>query len=293
MKSTRAIWKTIIILAVISLILYGLYRLILFLPIFPQKVPLPDGSYLPAASVYMYDTVRYDPLQPPLDSQIARLNVDRSAGEVVIQFLDGQELAVPLGKVAQVIGCEHQFSMEYLPLSIQELRLGSVHMQDPILMVSCEMWARSEKLRPAKLILREGPLQQGDPFVFGTLCQQPEEICLYFGQEYGTLVANVIDAQSGQPLPGAQITLENGMGIQKYTGEFKLPLYAGVQVKFTVSAPGYPDLNGQIANRYADQLMISFVSPIGQAGGFSQLLDMPSEDLELPFSFRMGETGPQ
>jgi hypothetical protein len=292
MNNRKAMTKTIIWVVVLLVILYGLWRIVLFLPIIPHKVTLPTGDYLPAPSVYLHDSVNYDPLHPPLESKIMRIHVDRSAGQLVFYFLTGEIQTVPLGKAGTVTGCEHQFSMEYFPLPIQELQLGSVLIQEPILMVSCEMWARGEKIRPAKLILRQGPLPQGDTFNFGPSCKQPEEICLYFGQEYGILTGDVMDAQSGKLLPEAQIVLTNEMGIQEFTGQFQLPLYAGLQMKYQISAPGYPDLTGEISNSYAIKLFIDTVFPMDQASGYSYVLEMPAEGLDLNFSFRLGATGP-
>jgi hypothetical protein len=119
--------------------------------------------------------------------------------------------------------------MEYFPLPVAEIQLGDVNIENPILMVACEMWARGEKVHPARLVLREGPLPESDTFYMGVECRDEKATCLYFGQAYGVLNVNAIEVQTESILPDAKIILENEMGIQIFTGKFSLPLYAGIQ----------------------------------------------------------------
>jgi hypothetical protein len=51
----------------------------------------------------------------------------------------------------------------------------------------------------------------------------------------------IIDADSGQALPTAHITISSGLGIQEYTGSFRVPVSGGLQLEYRVSMPGYVD----------------------------------------------------
>jgi hypothetical protein len=275
----------LITIAVVLILLLVFWRYLFLLPaLFHQKVNLPSGIYLPSPSVYLSSEINYDPLHPPLDSGISYISVDRPEGHVDIHFQKGEPLNVQLGKARRVIGCEHQFSMEYFQLSVKELHLGSVLVRNPILMVSCEMWAWTEKIRPAKLVLREGPLpDEDDAFMFGTECAN----CLYFGQAFGTLNEEIVDGTTGNPLPDAHITLTNRMGEQNFEGKFTLPLYAGIQIKYRISTSGYPEITGEISNLQDAKLFIISDALEGQTNCSGGIFDMPPYNEVLDFSFPM------
>lgn len=143
MGKTRMI--TLIIAVVILILLLVFWRYIFILPLwFHQKVNIPSGIYLPSPSVVQSSEIKYDPLHPPLDTDISSIRVDHSKGEVIFNFQTGEQLTVQFGEASRVTGCEHQFSMEYFLLHVQELQLGSVLVHNPILMVSCDMRAMGE-----------------------------------------------------------------------------------------------------------------------------------------------------
>lgn len=290
MKKRKNVW--IVILIAIPLLLVSLcaWYVFSYMPIFPQNVDLPSGIYLPAPGVYLHSEVKYDPLHPPLDAGISRLQVDRSSDELAFYFSDGELLIVPLGKRGRVSGCEKQFGMQYFQLGIAGLSLGPVVIHDPILLVACDMWARSEKIRPAKLILREGPLPKGTPFFLGANCGGQDDACLYFGQAYGSLTVRMIDVQTGKLVHNARIILENENGIREYDGGFDLQLYAGVQVQYHLTAPGYPDITGMISNSNGAKLFVSMLYGANQTSGYSDIFDMPQYGRTIEYTFKLGES---
>lgn len=272
----------------VVLLLFTLWVVFFFMPIFPHRVVLPSGDYLPAPKVYLQSEVHYDPLRPPLETGIRYISIDRADEKLEFHFQSEETLTVSLGKPGKVKGCEGHYLMEYFQLPVPQLELGPVVVQNPVLMVSCDMWAGGEKIRPAKLILREGPLPGGAAFYMGTQCRDQNSVCFYFGEEYGTLKITVIDGQTGEPAPLARITAENEMGIQEYIGGFDLPLYAGIQVHYQISAAGYPDIYGQISNSYGSKLFIDMLYGSEQLQGYSEILDMPAQEQKLTYAFKLG-----
>jgi hypothetical protein len=157
-------------------------------------------------------------------------------------------------------------------------------------MVVCNLWGRSEKIRPAKLILREGPLPEGNPFFMGANCGGMDNDCLYFGQAFGVLKVGFVDVQTGEPVPDAHIVTENETGINEFDGGFDLQLYAGVQVQYHITAPGYPDITGMISNSNDGKLFIDMFYGANKTSGFSDVFDMPEFGKNVDYSFRLGES---
>jgi len=251
----KTIKRTATILVILSIVVWIGWRISTFYPIFPHKVSLPAGIYLRSPYAYSTSDLSYDPAKPPLAPEVIRMSLDRKNGQAVFYLLEGEEITVPLGAAGWVKGCENHYRMESIQLATG-LQLGSVVFQNPVLMVVCGMWSRSEGTPPAKVILREGPLPTGDAFYLGPACRPEEPKCLYFAMGFGTLKGEIVDAQSGEPLPGAHIILTNAMGIQEYAGSFSLPLYAGFQMDYRIFAPGYPDQVGNILHSNGTKLDI-------------------------------------
>ena len=106
-----------------------------------------------------------------------------------------------------------------------------------------------------------------------------------FGQAYGTLNVNFVDGKNGQMVPDAHMVLFDELGIMEYTGAFSLPLYAGIQMVFSIGAPGYPSMQGMIQSS-GSKLSIDIKTTV--TGGYGYMLDMPGYGKYLEFSFPLG-----
>lgn len=260
------------------------------LPTIPHRVNLPSGHYLRSSSVYQEQSSVYDPLNLPAAEGLTALVLDREGEKVTLNFSSGQSLSVALGTGGRVQACENHYLVEYIKLDAVDLQIDGVIFHEPILMVACEMWAIGEKVRPAKMILFDGPLPESSDLFQGISCSN-KEACLSFGRAFGTLHAIVADSNTGNTLPGAVSVFENELGVQTFTGEFELPLYAGVQYNYRISAAGLPDRVGRLANSYDTKVFIDTVHPQGAAQGYSQIIEMPDYGKTLDFIFLMDWNG--
>jgi hypothetical protein len=287
-----------IILAILGILLVLL--LIVFLnlsmvggpALFPRKVNIPSGVYLHAASLYSHSDVQYDAANPPLAAEVVQAEVNRDKGELVFTLATGETIRVTLGKASQVsrvLGCENNSSLETFQLPVEELRLGSASFQKPVLMAVCGSsggYSGRRTIPLASFILMEGPPPTADELYLGMQSHLTKaRKSISFGQAYGMLKSNFVDGKSGQPAPEAHITLTNEMGVLEYAGAFSLPLYAGVQMAFSISAPGYPDLQGMIQST-GSKLFIDF--KVTETRGYGTVLDMPGYGKILEYSFSLG-----
>lgn len=279
----------IVIGSVLGVILISIivYFLVLYLP---HQVNLPSGIYLRSSSVYQQDKVAYDPLNPPAETGLLSMEIDRAGKQAVLNFTSGKKKAIQFSETGRVLACENHFQVEYIKLAAVDLQVGEVTFHEPVLMVTCKMWTAGEKIRPAKLILFDGPVPDSQALYMGMSCQE-KTTCLAFGQAYGTLHGVVIDSNTGKMLPQALSTFENELGIQTFVGEFDLPLYAGIQYSYRIYSTGLPVREGRLANSYDVKIFIDTVYPMGLAQGYSQIIDMPEYGKKVDFNFLMDWNG--
>ena len=288
-KGTNRIVLVILFLVAV-LILWGCWRVMVLFAIIPIEVDLPSGIFVPAPAWHTSGRVEYDPSNPPPAPEVIKIVVDRSNKQAVFYTSSGETIPVSLGRADRVLGCEKQFSMKYYPLEVEELRLGALTFHQPSLVSVCEMWSRNRTITPDTINLMEGPLQTSDTFPFLVESSLPGSTLLTFGKAYGTLHADIVDGVTGQPLPDAHILLISQAGIQEATGSFTLPLYAKVHVEYRISAPGYPERQGQINNIYENMLSIEdFPAETGQATT-GYFMDLPAYGQDMNYSFQMGVT---
>ena len=119
-------------------------------------------------------------------------------------------------------------------------------------------------------------------FYFGPTCKPEEPKCLYFGLALGVLKGEIVEAQSGEPLPGAQISLEDPVGIQEYTGNFSLPWNTACTRR------AIRDLVGVIDHSYGTKLGSMHFFGADRSRGSGDMLDIPSYGQEISYTFRLG-----
>jgi len=224
--------------------------------------------------VYSYDNAGYDPEWAPLAPEWTQLNIDRENNQAFFESSSGARLKVTLGEPYWVKGCENQFLVEVFPLP-EGLTFGTLKFNKPILIVACEMWAAGEKVRPVRLVIKEGPIPENQPFYMGMECKPKQEICMSFAEMLNELVGTIVDADTGQSLPTTHITISNGLGIQEYTGSFHLPVYVGMQLEYHVTMPGYADKIGEISNFYGSKLEVMYFTNTDHTQGRGDIFDLP------------------
>jgi hypothetical protein len=287
-KKTSKYRLVIILLVILLLISWGAWRIILYYPIIPQRVRLKSAVYLRSPHVYRYDTTGYDPERAPLEPEWVRLNIDRENNQALFESSTGERVSATLGKPQRMKGCENQFRVEAFPLS-DELSLGSITFRKPMLIVACDMWALGEKVRPVRLVVKEGPIPENDPFYMGMECNPNGEICMSYAEALSDLVGTVIDADTGQALSTAHITISSAMGIQEFSGSFRLPVYTDMQLEYRISMPGYLDKIGEISNFYGNKMEIMYFTNADHTHGMGDIFDLPGYGQEVDYSIELSK----
>jgi len=277
-----------ILLAVLLLISWGAWRIIPYHTIIPQSVRLKSAVYLRSPHVYRHDTSGYDPEQAPLEPEWVRLNLDRENNQAFFESSTGERVQVTLGEPQWIKGCENQFRVEAFRLA-DELALGSIAFHEPVLIVACDMWALGEKVRPVRLVLKEGPISEIDPFYMGMECNPNREICMSFAEALIELVVTVVEADSRQALPYAHVTISSGMGIQEFTGGLRLPVYTAMQLEYHISMPGYMDKDGEISNFYGNKMEIMYFTNADRNHGMGDIFDLPVNFQEVDYSIELSK----
>lgn len=265
---------------IISCIVFVIFTM----PIFPQNVRLKSAIYLRTPHVYTMDNAGYDSSQPPLEPAWFQMNVDRENSQVIFQSTSGEVVRVNLGNPTWFSGCESQYRVEAFPFQ-SGFTLGSVTFKQPYLVLACDMWSRSEKYRPGRMIITEGPIAADHPFMFGVRCESNSTNCISFAEKIGELVLDVKDEQTGEILSAATIQISSGMGIKDYIGEARFPLYAGIQMEFKINQPGYLEKEGKIDIIYGKKLSIDVFSNPEKTTGEGAILDLPPSGQPVGYSF--------
>jgi len=276
----------IVLLVLLLLVAYVAWRILPYLPLFPHQVTLRSALYLRSPHVYTQTPVGYDPAQAPLAPEWVQLSIERENNQAFFESSTGERVRVVLDKPYWVMGCENQFEMEAFPLA-DGLSLGPLTFQQPVLIVVCDMWAAGEKIRPARVVLWEGPIAENHPFYLGVQCHPGGVQCLTFAEALGELVATVSDAGTGEALPTAQIVLSSGMGIQEFTGSFRLPVYASMQVAYQIHMPGYVDRIGEIQNVLGNKLFILDSPTANPSQGQGGMFDLPGQGQQVDYTFAL------
>lgn len=277
--------RFIILLIVLGIVAYAVWRILPYFPLFPHRVTLHSAEFLRSPHVYSQSPVGYDPAQPPLVPEWVRLSIERENNQAFFESSTGERVRVALGKPYWVKGCENQYQMEAFPLA-EGLSLGSLTFQKPVLIVVCDMWAAGEKLRPARVVIRDGSIPENDPFFLGVQCNSGM-LCLTFAEALGDLVGTVVDAETGEALPTVRIILSSGMGIQEFTGSFRLPVYDSMQTAYQISMPGYVDLVGEIFNFYGNKMDIMYFTNADHTQGSGNMLDVPGYGQDVDYTFEL------
>jgi hypothetical protein len=123
----------------------------------------------------------------------------------------------------------------------------------------------------------------------GMECNPKLEICISFAETLSELVGTIIDADTGQALPTAQITISSGLGIKEYTGSFRLPVYVAMQLEYRVTMPGYEDKIGEISNFYGNKMEIMYFTTTDRTQGRSDIFDLPGYGQEVDYSIELSK----
>jgi hypothetical protein len=287
-KKTNQYQRTIILLVILLIIGWGAWRILPYIPFIPQHVRLKSALYLRSPHVYRYDTAGYDPEQAPLAPEWIGLSIDRENNQALFESSTGEKVSVTLGEPQWVKGCENQFRVESFPLP-DGLTLGSIEFQKPILIAACDMWAAGEKVRPVRLVIKERPVPEDHPFYMGMECNPKQEICMSFAESLTKLVGTIVDADTGQTLPTAHITISSGLGIKEYTGSFRLPVYVAMQVEYQVTMPGYEDKIGEISNFYGNKMEIMYFTTSDHTQGRGDIFDLTGYGQEVNYSIELSK----
>lgn len=110
-----------------------------------------------------------------------------------------------------------------------------------------------------------------------------------FAEQLGELVGTIIDADTGQVLPTALIAISSGMGIQEYTGSFRIPVYVGMQAEYRITLPGYLDKTGEISNFYGNKVEIMYFTNSDHTQGSGENLDMSEYDREVEYNIELSK----
>ena len=110
-----------------------------------------------------------------------------------------------------------------------------------------------------------------------------------FAETLNELVGTIIDADSGQALPSAHITISSGMGTQEYTGSFRLPVYVGLQLEYRVTMPGYVEKIGEISNFYGNKMEIMYFTNTDHTHGRGDIFDLPVYGQEVDYSIELSK----
>lgn len=238
--------------------------------------------------IYRYDTAGYDPERAPLAPEWIRLKIDREGNQAIFESSTGERVSVTLGEPQWIKACENQFLVESFPLP-DGLALGSIEFHKPNLIVVCEMWAAGEKVRPVRLVIKEGSILQNNPFYMGMECNPKQETCMSFAEILSELVGTIIDADTRQALPTAHITISSGMGIQEFSGSFQLPVYTAMQLEYHISMPGYVDKIGEISNFYGNKVEIMYFDNADRTHGMGDIFDLPGNGQELDYNIELSK----
>lgn len=285
-KIARQYRLAIILLVLLLIIGWGAWRILPYIPFIPQKVRLKSVAYLRSAHVYRYDTVGYNLDQAILAPEWIYLDIDLQNNLALFKSSTGERVSVTLGEPQWEKGCENQFRVETYPLP-DGLALGSVKFQKPILIVACDMWAAGEKVRPTRLVIKEGPILEKDAFYMGMKCNPKHEVCMSFAEKLGELAGTIIDAETGEALPEAHITLTSGLGIKEYAGTFSIPIYAAMQLEYQVTLPGYVDKTGEISNFYGNKMEVMYYTNADRTRGRGDIFDLLEDGKEVDYSIEL------
>ena len=283
----------ILLLILLLLAAWGFWRVSPYLSFIPKRVRLSSAVYLRWPYSGLQDTPSVAPAQPLLAPEWTRLTIDREKSLAIFETSTGEKVQVALGKPHWVKGCENHFRMQAFPLA-SGLSLGERTFQQPVLIVACKGYPAGVKFRPAKVILKEGPISEketgfDDPFYMGVRCEAGEALCLSFSEGLGELVGTVSDAVTGAELPEAQITLSSGTRSQEFRGSFRLPVYVDLQVDYQISLPGYLDRIGKMTQFAGNQLDIMWFTTADRSRGQGDTLILPGYGQQVDYTFELSK----
>jgi hypothetical protein len=278
----------IILVLILTLIGWAAWKIFPYIPGIPRYVKLESATYQRSAHVYRYENAGYDPNQAPLAPEWTSLVIDTKNHLATLETSTGKEIRINLGEPQLVNACENQFLVETYRLSI-DLDLGNTTIQNPVLIVACEMWAVSEKVRPTRLVIKEGPIPEGNIFFTGMECHPQQEKCMSYAEALGDLSVTVIDAETKQALPDAHVVISSGLGIQEFNGSFKLPIYTAMQLEYQVSLSGYLTKTGQISNFYGTKLEIMYQGVVDPARGNGYIFDLPGNGQTVEYQIELAK----
>jgi hypothetical protein len=284
-KKERGWGCVIAMLAVFLAVAWAAWRILPYMPFYPQRIILKSAEFLRSPHVYTRSDIEFNPAQPPLEPEWNRLSVDRENALAVFESTGGESIRATLGKSYWVSGCENQFQIEVFPLT-RKISLGLLTLQQPVLVVVCDMWGASDKLRPERVVLMERPIPGSNPFFLGVQCNSGAP-CLAFAESLGELVVTVFDSETGEPLPDARITLSNGMGIQEFDGGFRLPVYVSLQTAYQILLPGYEDRVGEIFNYFGNKMDIMYFTNAEHTRGSGDTLELPGNGQQVEYVIKL------
>jgi hypothetical protein len=121
----------------------------------------------------------------------------------------------------------------------------------------------------------------------GMECNPKQELCMSFAERLGELVGTIIDADTGQALPAAHVTISSGLGIEEYTGSFRLPIYTAMQLEYRATLSGYEDKIGEISNFYGNKMEIMHFTSSDRAQGRGDIFDLSVYGQEVDYDIEL------
>jgi hypothetical protein len=276
----------LLLLVLLLLVIYAGWRILPYHPLFPRRITLHSAMYLRSPYAYPHSLVDDDPPQSLPAPEWVRLSIERENNLAIFESSTGEKVRTALGKPYWVKGCEDHFRIEAFSLP-DGLSLGSITFHQPVLIAVCKGWSADQKIRPISVVIKEGPITEKDPFYMGVQCNPEGESCMVFAEALGELVGTVVDAETGEPLPMASIILSSGMGVQEFTGAFRLPVYEGFGVAYQISMPGYEQRVGEIKQYYGNKLDIMYFTNADHSRGRGGDVDLPGFGQQVDYTFEL------
>lgn len=224
----------------------------------------------------------------PIALNITGVEMDRGNRQAIFKLGDGDEIAVPWKNASASTwgeGCPTNSGstrMEIVYLEGDELVLDGITFEHPVLVATCPS-------PPMVIVLREADgIGSHLPAV---ACDWSEGAkCVYFAQDYVTLEGLIVDAETQEAIPNAEIVFSSPAGRQSFSGVYHLSLPGGAVLDFTIHAPGFQDANGQIEIS-SDTVVFRFETGV-YAGEPAQAYWIGDPDKPIEWNFSLAPESP-
>lgn len=236
-----------------------------------------SGDYLRINSIHARPT--------PVATGVVALRIDRDTGRVIFDLADGSQVTTSLAMDVPPEwgnGCLTNLGatrMEILRFAEDTLTLDSATFSHPLLVANCPV-------PPTVIVLREAAGGLQDPLDAAACDWWAGARCIYFGQAYVTLHGQIVDADTGEPIPNASVVFATPAGSQVLSGTFQIVLPGGGQVEFAANAPGYTSSGGML-KVFGDRVVISRPAAPAAEGEIVEMLEVVDVGQPLEFRYRL------